>query len=108
MSILYWRQRGGWRRLARLWRRSIPPLSPFPLTAIGEAPGQHQQKHACGDATTCGVHKQQRGALDSDPVPVVETEADIARCQGARSAFLRNPQPSSLEQSREGLSASVD
>src|SRR4030095_1438884 len=62
--------------------------SPFPLTAIGEPASQNQQKHADGDATTCGVDKQQREALDADSVPIVETEANLVHCQGAQGAVL--------------------
>jgi len=82
--------------------------SPFRLTAVSEPSDQDQQKHTRGDATSCGVHKQEREALDSDSVPIVETEADIACCQGAQAAVLRNSKLSRLKQSRERLAASVD
>ncbi len=65
--------------------------SSSPLTAVGEASAHDQQEHARGYAAHRGVTKQQRKLLNADPVPVVETEADIARCQGAQSTVLRNP-----------------
>src|SRR5438445_9978987 len=92
----------------RLPRRQSGCASPFTLAAVREASGQDQQKHARGDAATCRAHQQQREALDPDPVPVVEPEADIARCQRAQAAALGDPQLSSLEQSRKGLAVNVD
>src|SRR3989442_13926796 len=82
--------------------------TPLPLAAVGEAPRQDQQEHERGDAATSGVHQQQRKALGAHRVPVVETEADIARRHDGAATVLRNPQLSSLEQRREGLAASVD
>src|SRR5262249_1204132 len=76
--------------------------------SVGEAAGQDEEEQARRDPTHCGVREQQRKPLYSHPVPVVEAEADIARCQSARCTFLRNPQPPSLEQRREGLTASID
>jgi hypothetical protein len=56
--------------------------SRFFLTSVGKASSQDEQKYAPGDATHCGISKEQREAFYSHPVPVVETETDIARCQG--------------------------
>src|SRR2546427_3904108 len=82
--------------------------TPLPLAAVGEASRQDQQEHARGDAATSGVHQQQRKAVGAYPVPVVETQADIARGHDGAATVLCNPQLSSPEQRRERLTASVD
>lgn len=54
---------------------------PIPLSSMGNASSQDEQKYAGGNATDGSVRKQQGKPLCSDAVPVVETETDIARCQ---------------------------
>src|ERR1051326_4617124 len=67
------------------------------LVAPGEARRQDQEQHEQRDTTTSGGREQDRYALRSHPIPVVDAQTNVACCQHLHAGALGHPNLASLQ-----------